>query len=326
MSRPSPSAGLTRCNMVRALGEVPRKGPLRARYLRNIRPRSGRPMFASAQSRNNLAAGLRRLVPQDDTQQRAVNLQMAVVLDEAQLPEFVHELADTGTCRADDLSQCLLADRGGDRLRPAVLTEIRKNEQRTCKALFARVEELVDEVLLDPAVAGQQVGHEQLAKRRLGMQNTDHLGLADPHHFALDHSACCGQAQRLADQAAFAEEVARPEDRDHRFLALLGRDNDLDLALLDVENGLSRARLQEDDVFLAIVGHRAAATHRGEKRLRIKGGLTVGLSVVFHSHAPARHRAGGYHTLLEGLCPKADGGSETPLRQPFTMNGLAAAS
>src|SRR4030088_2839851 len=103
---------------------------------------------------------------------------MAVVLDEPHLPEFFHELADTGTCRADDLSQCLLADRGGDRLRPAVLTEIRKNEQRSCEALFARVEELVDEVLLDPAVAGQQVGHEQLAKRRLAVESTAPLGLA----------------------------------------------------------------------------------------------------------------------------------------------------
>ena len=126
------------------------------------------------------------------------------------------------------------------RLRPALLAEIRQEKQRAGQALFARVEELVDEVLLDPAVAGQQMGGEQLAEGRLVMQDADHLGLRHPHHFALDHGPGGRQAQRLADQAALAEELARPEQRDHRFLALLGRDDDLDPALLDVEDGVGR--------------------------------------------------------------------------------------
>jgi hypothetical protein len=47
--------------------------------------------------------------------------------------------------------------------------------------------ELVGEILLDAAVAGQQMGHEQLAEGGLVMENADHLGLAHPHDLAVDH-------------------------------------------------------------------------------------------------------------------------------------------
>jgi hypothetical protein len=50
------------------------------------------------------------LVVQDDIQQRTVDLQLAVVLDEAQFPESVHEKADSrGSC-ADHFRQSLLTD------------------------------------------------------------------------------------------------------------------------------------------------------------------------------------------------------------------------
>jgi hypothetical protein len=50
MSRLPPSAGLTRCNMVRAPpGGVPLKSPY-VRYLENTMPRRGRTLFAIAQA------------------------------------------------------------------------------------------------------------------------------------------------------------------------------------------------------------------------------------------------------------------------------------
>src|SRR5271168_1219227 len=70
------------------------------------------------------------LVAQHDAQQGAVDFQVAVVFDETQLPELVHEMADAGPCRADDLRQRLLADLRRDRLRGAFLAEIRQDEQR----------------------------------------------------------------------------------------------------------------------------------------------------------------------------------------------------
>ena len=55
------------------------------------------------------AAGALEIV-QDDAQQGAVDLQAAVVVDEAQLPKLVHEGVDARAGRADDLGQRLLAD------------------------------------------------------------------------------------------------------------------------------------------------------------------------------------------------------------------------
>jgi hypothetical protein len=55
-----------------------------------------------------------------------VDLQVTVVVDEAQLPELVHEMADTRARSADDLGQRFLADRRRNRLRPALLAEVRQ--------------------------------------------------------------------------------------------------------------------------------------------------------------------------------------------------------
>ena len=65
-----------------------------------------------------------------------------------------------------------------------------------------------------------------------------------------------GHAQRLAGQASLAKEVAGAQNGNHRFLALLGDDRELDLAFLDIEDGVGRVALQEDLVVLRMVGQR----------------------------------------------------------------------
>ena len=45
-------------------------------------------------------------------------------------------------------------------LRPAFLAEIRKEKEKSGEALLARIEQLIDQVLFDPAVPGQKIGHE----------------------------------------------------------------------------------------------------------------------------------------------------------------------
>ena len=96
---------------------------------------------------------------------------MAVVVDEAELPELVHELIDARTRRSDDFGQRLLADRRGDGLRTTLLAEIRQQKKGSRQPLFARVEELVDQVFLDPAVPRQKMRIEQLGEARLGLKN-----------------------------------------------------------------------------------------------------------------------------------------------------------
>ena len=105
------------------------------------------------------------------------------------------------------------------------------------------------------------------------MKHAQHLGLAHPHHLAVGHGLGGRQAKRLADQAALAEEVARPQDADHRLLALLGGDDDLDLALADVEHRVGHSGLPEDHFLAAQVRHGVPVIDGGEKRLGIEGGL-----------------------------------------------------
>ena len=83
---------------------------------------------------------------------------MPVVADEAQLAKLVHEMAHSGSGGADHLCQRFLTDLWIDRLRATFLAEIREQQEQPGKSPLARVEELVDQVLLDPAVPGQEIG------------------------------------------------------------------------------------------------------------------------------------------------------------------------
>ena len=87
---------------------------------------------------------------------------MAVVADQSQLSKLVHEMADPRSGGADHFGQCFLADIRADPLWLAVLAEIREQQQQPGKSPLALIEQLIDQVFLDPAVPGQEIGHEQL--------------------------------------------------------------------------------------------------------------------------------------------------------------------
>jgi hypothetical protein len=65
-----------------------------------------------------------------------MDLQVAIVIDEAQLPEFVHEHTHAGACRADDFGQSLLANLHRDWLRTTMLPEIRQQKKRARPVAF----------------------------------------------------------------------------------------------------------------------------------------------------------------------------------------------
>ena len=70
------------------------------------------------------------LVMQNEVQQGTVNFNMAVVVNKAQLPKFVHKKANPRSRRADHLRQRFLADFRNDWLGPSLLAKIRKKQ--TC--------------------------------------------------------------------------------------------------------------------------------------------------------------------------------------------------
>src|SRR5260370_27524880 len=98
-----------------------------------------------------------RLIAQHGVQKRRVNLDFSVVVDESLFPELVHEEADAGSGGADHFGQRFLTKRDRNRL-SAFPAEIGEQQKQACQASFAGIEQLVDQVVFDPAISRQQVG------------------------------------------------------------------------------------------------------------------------------------------------------------------------
>src|SRR4029077_13816451 len=114
------------CRSLMATRRWCRPWPMRCAAI-GLNARSGRPARAESGKASRLGPCPLppQLVAQNDAQQRAVDPQVAVIVDEAKLPEFVHEVIHPRTRRSDDFGQRLLADRRGDGLRATLLAEIR---------------------------------------------------------------------------------------------------------------------------------------------------------------------------------------------------------
>src|SRR6202162_418582 len=78
----------------------------------------------------------------------------------------------------------------------------------------------------------------------------------------------------MAIETSFAEKLTWFQDGDHRFLALLGNDGELDLALLDVKNRVRDLSLRENNLILPVFGYRFSLAHLGEKPFGIERELT----------------------------------------------------
>jgi len=70
--------------------------------------------------------------------------------------------------------------------------------------------------------------------------------------------------------ATFAKKLARLQNRDHGFLALLGHDGQLDLSLLNVEHGVRDVALRKHGLILVKFNNRLAHAHLGEEVFGIK--------------------------------------------------------
>src|ERR1700680_3061275 len=94
---------------------------------------------------------------------------------------------------------------------------------------------------------------EQRRKGWLVVEQTDHSRLLKPHDRAIGHGGGAGHALRLPRQASFTKEVADPQNGDHGFFALFRDYRELDLALLNIKDGVGLVALQEDLAVLQVV-------------------------------------------------------------------------
>src|SRR5437763_17032886 len=85
-------------------------------------------------------------IMQNYIEQRAVDLQAPVVVNETQFPEPVHEKADSRTGRSNHLGQGLLTDLGNHGFRLTIFAEMSEQKKDAGQSLFTGIKQLVDQV------------------------------------------------------------------------------------------------------------------------------------------------------------------------------------
>jgi hypothetical protein len=159
------------------------------------------------------------------------------------------------------------ADIGSDRLGTSLLAKICQQQQKARQTLFAGVEKLIDQILFDAAIPGQQISHEQFGELWLLVKGREHGCLRYRGNQTIFHRSRRCDAQRMAIHAPLTKELAWPHDADYRFLPLLRYDNDLDPAVLNIKDRVGRISLSEDDLALAKFKYRFPFAYLGEKFL-----------------------------------------------------------
>jgi hypothetical protein len=150
-------------------------------------------------------------------------MDLPVIVDVTQLSKPVHEEADAGPGRANHLGKRFLGDLDHHGLwRAVLLAIIRHLQQQPRQSPLARIEQLVDQAGLDPHGVFQDMGHEEIGKALVCMDQPKHGGLFDPHEDAVRESGNGPHAVRLARETFVTEEFTGTErGRKNRFLALI---------------------------------------------------------------------------------------------------------
>src|SRR5580658_1547254 len=97
------------------------------------------------------------LVVQNNVEQRIVYVDLAIVLNEAQFPKFVHEKINARPRCPDHLRQHLLRYFGKRLLKITGLSIPREQQESARQSFLAGVEKLIDQVLFHPDVSCQHV-------------------------------------------------------------------------------------------------------------------------------------------------------------------------
>jgi len=102
----------------------------------------------------------------------------------AEIAEPIEEEADTGSGGAYHICKSLLTDLGDDLNGLRFLAEVSHHHQQSGKALFAGIEQMIDQISLHPDVAGKQVLGETLGELRLTLEQAQHGRLIDANDLA----------------------------------------------------------------------------------------------------------------------------------------------
>jgi len=110
------------------------------------------------------------LVVEHDIEEGAVHLQpivrIAVVFNEAQFPELIHEETDARARGADHLREHFLTHLCHDRFWLAFFAKMGHKQQHACEPLLTGIKELIHQVFLGANVAKPGDGRERVRRKR----------------------------------------------------------------------------------------------------------------------------------------------------------------
>src|ERR1700734_1334343 len=126
---------------------------------------------------------------ENEVQQGLMNFQFAVVVDQAQLPEFVHEEIYARPRRSDQRGERILVHLYRYRFLAKVAAIIGQQQKGPCQPHLAGIEQLVDQVRFDAGGPRQKGGEKIVGKLLVLMKQVDDGLPLYPYNLAWRH---CG--------------------------------------------------------------------------------------------------------------------------------------
>jgi len=210
------------------------------------------------------------LIVQDNTKEGIVDVDFSVVLDETQFSKFVHEEIDAGPRSANHFREHLLRHFGEDLLRLGARAVASEQEQSTGQPFFAGVEELVNQILLNPNVSGEHIGDETVGELMFRVEHANHLALLDAEHGGGCDRSRSRHANGLASETSFSKKITRSHDCDNGLFAALVDDSELHAAFLNVQDIICGVTLTGDGFFGGKLADRSPDAGGVEEGLHIE--------------------------------------------------------
>jgi hypothetical protein len=208
---------------------------------------------------------------EDNTEQGAVNLQDAVVVDETQLPELVHEMIDSGAGGSYHRGQSILADPRNDWFGFAFFAELRQQQKYSSQALFAGVEDLIDEVFFHSKSVSEEIRGEKVCELAVLVEEPYHGLLIKSNDSRWCDCRSRGEAKGLTGQASLTEKATIVKKTNDRFFSLLRLYGKLNLAVLNAKYSVSIVSLREyDPLPCRVVGNGVSRLDFGYERFEIE--------------------------------------------------------
>jgi hypothetical protein len=181
-----------------------------------------------------------------DAQQGVVDGEPAVISNKSQALKFLHKEIDIGARDARERRQFLTRNPGQESFGLGRHTVAREQQQRAREPFLMMVEQLFEEIFLDPYVRAEHVGDKAIREVGLLVKKPKHFLFLDHQDPAGDLRGRVPHANRLAGQAPLAEELSGAKHGDDRLSPGLCTDRQFHAAFLNVHDARARVALHED--------------------------------------------------------------------------------